>query len=641
MTKGALGGVVLAGGLARRMGGIDKGLVRLGGRSMCEWVVAAVRPEVEALVINANRNVEQYAALGLTVVPDLHEGYLGPLAGLSAGLAALDTELVFMCPCDSPFVSGELVNRLAFACRQSAIDVAVAHDGEREQPAFCVVHQRVAASLADFLDAGERKIDRWYAGQNLSVVDCGDLADAFRNFNTLEELALAEQALREQDLSERVPAERAVPEHARGTLRIERQPSCDDPAEPELLPVGEARARLAAMIAPVRQSEHLGLRQCLGRVLAQAVYSPSSVPAQDNSAMDGYAISAASIPDTGVAALQLMGTAWAGTPYEGAVAKGQAVRIFTGGIMPAGADTVVIQEHCEIDDDRVSIDSRVEPGRNVRAAGEDVAYGALVFAAGERLDAAHLGVLASLGIAMVPVVRRIRVAFFSTGTELRSLDEHADEPLPPGALFDSNRYALTGLLADPMIEAIDLGLIPDDPDITRTVLQSAAGRADLIISSGGVSAGDADHVSRVLHEVGEVAFWKIAIRPGRPLAVGRIDDAMFFALPGNPVAVMVTFLRFVRPALQSLMGMVSDEPALIPARCTTHLRKSVGREEYQRGRLSTEADGQLTVASTGKQGAGRLTSMSNANCLIVLAAERGSVEPGETVHVQLFHGLLG
>ena len=515
---------------------------------------------------------------------------------------------------------GVLVQRLADACRRSDADVAVAHDGTREQPVFCVVHRRVAASLEAFLDAGERKIDRWYADQRTEVVDCRDLPDAFLNFNTSAELAAAEQRL------------------AGG--QVDRRPSCLDAVEAELLPVDIARERLAASVSPVTGEETVPLRECRGRTLAQSVCSPLSVPARDNSAMDGFAISSTSIPATGDATLALVGTAWAGQPFGGSVEAGQAVRIFTGGIMPAGADTVVIQEHVDASDDHVRIDSRVEPGRNVRAAGEDVEQGASVFDAGTRLEAAHLGVLASLGIAQVSLVRRVRVAFFSTGTELRSLDAHAGSALPAGTLYDSNRHALTGLLAASGIELIDLGLVDDDADATRRVLSEAADRADLVISSGGVSAGDADHVSRVFHELGDVGFWKIAIRPGRPLVFGRLGDAVFFGLPGNPVAVMVTFLKFVRPALQRLMGQPVQEPLLIPARCTSALRKSVGREEYQRGVLTTGADGELEVTVTGKQGAGRLTSMSAANCLIVLPAERAGVSPGEQVRVQAFHGLL-
>ena len=430
-------------------------------------------------------------------------------------------------------------------------------------------------------------------------------------------------------------------------MSIEREPSCEDVAEPALLAVEVARQRIAEALVPIAEPERSPLGRAAGRVLARAIVAPHDVPAHDNSAMDGYALARASIPPSGERALALRGTAWAGRPFEGTLGEGEAVRIFTGAIMPGGADTVVIQERVAADERTVRIDGEVEPGRNVRLAGEDLAAGQEVFAAGRRLGAADIGVLASLGIGRVHVLRRPRVAFFTTGDELRALAEDSDGAAPPpGMLYDSNRHTLAALLAGLGVEAIDLGVVPDTAEATREALASAAERADLVVTSGGISAGEADHVTRVFHEVGEVAFWKIAMRPGRPLAFGHLVGeggrrAAFFGLPGNPVAVMVTFLQFVQPAIRRLSGMsaAASEPLTLPARCLSTLRKPAGRVEYQRGVMRVEA-GELVVASTGKQGAGRLSSMSAANCLIVIGAAADGVRPGEAVGVQPFEGLL-
>ena len=428
-----------------------------------------------------------------------------------------------------------------------------------------------------------------------------------------------------------------------------RAPSCEDPFE-GLVPVAEARARLLDAIRPIGGEERVALADAAGRVTARAVDSPRDVPPEANSAMDGYAIRAADVPGHGTRALRTLGTAWAGRPFDGSVAAGEAVRVFTGAIMPKGADTVVIQERVETGaDGSVRIDASVEPKRNVRAAGEDVERGERVFDAGRTIGAADIGVLASLGIRFVAVRPRPRVAFFTTGDELVSLDDAAGKgaggdvaagELPPGSLYDSNRHVLRALLGRLAVEPIDLGVVPDDPDATRAVLERAGACADLAISSGGVSAGDADHVTRVFHEIGDVAFWKIAMRPGRPLLSGRVGNCAFLGLPGNPVAVMVTFLQFARPAIARLAGASGVLPFEAPARCLSALRKSVGRTEYQRGVARLDERGELVVESTGRQGAGRLSSMAAANCLIVVAPEVASVSPGDRVLVQPFAGLL-
>jgi len=422
-------------------------------------------------------------------------------------------------------------------------------------------------------------------------------------------------------------------------MSLEKLPSCDDPFD-SLMPVEEARARLTDALKLVDQTELVKLINAHGKVLSSDVVSPIDVPSYTNSAMDGYAIASSSIPSSGEATLRVLGTAWAGNIFDAPVKTGQAVRIFTGGLMPAGTDTVVIQEHVSVSDDQVTIDSEVQPTRNVRLAGEDVKANQCVLTAGTQLNAAELALLASLGIDQVSVFRQIRVAFFTTGDELRALDEHAGETLEPGMLFDSNRYSLHGMLSRLDVDVIDLGIVRDNADDTRAAMQKAAACADVIVTSGGVSAGDADFVTQVFHELGQVGFWKIAMRPGRPLAFGQIGDAFFFGLPGNPVAVMVTFLQFVQPAIKHIMGMTDTQPYTINATSLSKLRKSLGRVEYQRGVMSNDENGNLVVSSTGKQGAGRISSMSSANCLIVIAAEVAAVEPGDRVEVQPFKGLF-
>ena len=423
-------------------------------------------------------------------------------------------------------------------------------------------------------------------------------------------------------------------------MAIDKQASCDDVFEPELLPVSEAIKRMAAQINPVTETVTMPLRQSLGRIVAAPVVSPIDVPAYTNSAMDGFAISSDDLPSSGEKSLRLLGTAWAGKPLNVEVGTGQAVRIMTGGMMPAGTDTVVIQEHASMNGDDVLIDGSTAPGKNVRMAGEDIAAGELIIEAGTQVDPAHIGLMASLGIDQVTVFRQLKVAFFSTGDELRALESHAGKSLGPGELFDSNRHTLFAMLQRLGVETIDLGVVADTPEATREAFSTGARQADLMISSGGVSAGQADYVSSTLAELGDVTFWKLAMRPGRPLACGKVGDAHFFGLPGNPVAVMVAFYEFVQPSIRRMQGCSQLTAPRFAARCESKLRKSPGRIEYQRGIFATGPDGNTTVRSTGKQGAGRLSSMCMANCLIVIDAEKDGVEPGDIVQIEPFHGLV-
>ena len=407
--------------------------------------------------------------------------------------------------------------------------------------------------------------------------------------------------------------------------------------DPELLPAAEALARIDAHVGTLAESEEVALRGALGRVLAADIVSPIAVPGHTNSAMDGYAFAGSELPEQGERSFRLLGTSWAGKPYFGDVPPGCTVRVMTGAAMPAGTDSVVMQEQVECAGDRVTVTAGHKIGQNVREAGEDLAPGARVASEGKRIYPAELGLLASLGIARVRVRRRLRVATFSTGDELRSIGETLD----PGTIYDSNRYTITGMLERLGTDIIDLGVIHDERAAIRAAFVEAAERADVIISSGGASTGEADYVRETLGALGRIGFWRIAIRPGRPLAFGRVRDAVFFGLPGNPVAVMVTFYQFVQPALLRLMGQRPVEATpLLRAVSRSRLRKKPGRVEYYRAVLSREPDGTPVVHHTGKTGSGLLHTMSDANCFIVLPDESGSVEPGAEVDVQPFFALV-
>ncbi|MES2610737.1 MAG: gephyrin-like molybdotransferase Glp [Pseudomonadota bacterium] len=416
--------------------------------------------------------------------------------------------------------------------------------------------------------------------------------------------------------------------------------------DPKALSVADANAFLARLVQPVQGSETLPLFDALGRVLASDVVSPVSVPPHDNSAMDGYALAGAQLVPGQPLTLRPVGTALAGKAWAGTVSAGECVKIMTGAIMPAGLDTVVPQEFTTTGaDGSITIAAGVlRPGDNRRFKGEDLMQGSVALAQGELLTPAALGLVASLGLPTVTVHRRLRVAYFSTGDEILSLGEAPRE----GAVYDSNRYTVFGLLTRLGVEVIDLGVVRDEPALLEAAFRQAAQQADAIITSGGVSVGEADHTRTMMKQLGDVAFWRIAMRPGRPMAVGRLasdtqDDgrsAVLFGLPGNPVAVMVTFLAFVRPALLRMMGSTHTPVPLMRATSTEALRKKPGRTEYQRGTVSTAPDGSLQVCTTGNQGSGVLSSMVQANGLIVLHHGQGDVAIGEPVDVMVFDGVI-
>jgi len=432
--------------------------------------------------------------------------------------------------------------------------------------------------------------------------------------------------------------------------------------DPQALRASDVNAFLANLVEPVTQTETVSIFAALDRVLAQDVVSPISVPPHDNSAMDGFAFDGAQLREDAPLALKVIGTAFAGKAWQGAVGPGECVKIMTGAIMPTGLDTVVPQEFTTVAGDRVTIPAKLlQRGDNRRKLGEDLMAGRAALSQGTRLSPAACGLLASLGIATVPVFRRLKVAYFSTGDEILSLGE----PPREGAVYDSNRYTVFGLLTRLGCEVIDLGVVRDEPALLEAAFTRAAQQADAIITSGGVSVGEADFTKTMMKQLGDVAFWRIAMRPGRPMAVGRISgnklaspqremvansypndsnlppsSAILFGLPGNPVAVMVTFLAFVRPALLCMMGNTSAPSPLLKARSLESIRKKPGRTEYQRGTVSTAADGTLQVRTTGNQGSGVLSSMVQGNGLIVLHHDQGSVAIGDEVDVMMFDGVI-
>ena len=418
---------------------------------------------------------------------------------------------------------------------------------------------------------------------------------------------------------------------------IPTQPSCADDVAPNTLSAEQAEQRIEALVVPVGGCEKVAVRSALNRTLAEDVVSTVNVPAHTNSAMDGYAVRSADLPEhDSTTTLTEIGTAWAGRPYRGSAQETQCVRIMTGAKMPEGTDTVIMQEQVECADNIIRIGPGHKPGQNVRQAGEDLTIGDVAVPAGKKLSPAELGLLASLGLAEVKLARRLRVAFFSTGDELRSIGE----ALAEGEIYDSNRYTLHGMLARLNVESLDMGVIADTRDAISEAFQHAASMADVVITTGGVSVGEADFIREILAETGSVDFWKLAIKPGRPLAFGTVNDALFFGLPGNPVAVMVTFYEFVQPALRRMMGQNDVRPARFKVPCLSRLSKKPGRMEFQRGVLKVADDGSFSVSRSGAQGSGMLSSMSTANCFIVLPTASGSVEPGDAVYVEPFEGLV-
>lgn len=403
-----------------------------------------------------------------------------------------------------------------------------------------------------------------------------------------------------------------------------------------LMPLETALTQMLDRISPLTDRETLPLLRCFGRVIATDIISPLNVPGFDNSAMDGYAVRLADIHAG--QPLPVAGKAFAGQPYQGEWPQGTCIRIMTGAPVPAGCEAVVMQEETEQTDAGVRFTASVKANQNIRRAGEDIARGATVFAAGKQLTVAELPVLASLGIASVDVVRKVRVAVFSTGDELQL----PGQPLGEGQIYDTNRLAVHLMLEQLGCEVINLGIIPDDPEKLRAAFIEADQSADVVISSGGVSVGEADYTKTMLEELGEIGFWKLAIKPGKPFAFGKLQHSWFCGLPGNPVSAALTFYQLVIPLLAKLSGNTANVmPVRQRVRAATRLKKSPGRLDFQRGILTRNAQGALEVSTTGHQGSHIFSSFSQGNCFIVLERERGNVEAGEWVEVEAFNHLFG
>lgn len=623
--------MILAGGRGTRMGRVDKGLQPFHGGTLASHVVQRLLPQVASLAINANRNQATYAALAgdngpLPVWPDDMGGFEGPLAGLQTGLRRCSTEWMLTAPCDSPFLPPDLAQRLAEALEQQQAEVAVAvtmdadESGDafqRVHPVFSLMKVSVLQQLSAYLDNGGRRLDGWYKSVRVAEVLFNDSA-AFRNINTLADLKDMEKLA-------------ASPADATPTS-FRRDQS---------LPTDEAQRIIRDAITPVATMEKVALRAALDRVLAADIISPINVPAHDNSAMDGYAFRGAELHADGPTTFRVAATVYAGRPSGLQVGAGECVRIMTGGVMPEGLDTVLPQElAAAIHADSVIVTpGSIAPGANRRFKGEDLAQGQPALRQGKIVTPADLGLIASLGLAEVAVHRKLRVAFFSTGDELRSIGEALD----PGCIYDSNRYTLYGMLQRLGCDVIDMGAVRDDPATLDAALRSACASADAVITSGGVSAGAADYIKAIMAELGDVGFWSLDMRPGRPMAFGRIASegrqSWLFGLPGNPVAAMVAFYFFVRPGLLKMMGTTASH-FTVRARSAVALRKRPGRTEYQRGIITIAPSGEREVRITGSQGSGILRSMSEANCMVILPHEQGDVAAGELVEVVMFEGLI-
>lgn len=407
--------------------------------------------------------------------------------------------------------------------------------------------------------------------------------------------------------------------------------------DPKALSMAQAEAFIHRLVKPVAEVQTVLLRDALGRVLARDIVSPIDVPAHDNSAMDGFAFHGTDLLDGVETGFDVVGHALAGAPYTQPVGIGQCVRITTGAVMPAGLDTVVPQEFARVTGANLVVPAGVvKPGDNRRLRGEDLARHVAAVRAGCMIRPAEMGLVASLGLGEVTVHRRLRVAYFSTGDEIHSIGE----PLRAGGVYDSNRYTMLGLLQRLGVDVIDLGVVRDQPASLEAAFVDAAARADAVITSGGVSVGEADHTKQIMARLGDVAFWRIAMRPGRPMAIGTIGNAVLFGLPGNPVAVMVTFYALVRNALLRMGGADVAPSLMLRAACTTAVRKKPGRTEYQRGVVRAQGDGTLQVTIVGNQGSGVLSSMSVANGLVVLDHDHGDVAAGDWVNVLAFDGLV-
>jgi molybdopterin molybdotransferase len=406
---------------------------------------------------------------------------------------------------------------------------------------------------------------------------------------------------------------------------------CSIEANP-LISIEQALEKIHQSITPINGCERVVLKNALGRILSAPVYSAIDIPPDNNSAMDGYAFNSKDINPGQSFILSLAGTSWAGKPYEGSLQQGECIRIFTGAVLPNGADSVIMQEQVKKNNIKISFPATTQAKKHIRVAGCDFNKNTELLSAPKKISAIDIGLVAAAGIYDLAVKRKLNIAFLSTGDELCSIGQ----TLKRGQVYDSNRFTLSGLLNDTHFNAYDLGVVADDKQQLEKILSTAAKTHDVIISTGGASVGEADYIKEILDKCGNVGFWKIAIKPGKPLAFGKIKDCYFFGLPGNPVSVIATFHKIVEPALQYLSGITGEKPLSITATCTDNLTKDKGRQEYQRGVLTQTKTGEFFVNSAGKQGSNIMSAMSKANCYIVLARDSEGISAGQKVIVEPF-----
>lgn len=420
------------------------------------------------------------------------------------------------------------------------------------------------------------------------------------------------------------------------TIKV-KQARCDEQSLlAGLLTLDQAREKMLQSISPVTDTTEIATMQAYAYVMAENILSPVDVPNYKNSAMDGYAVKAADLPKENSKTFKLVGTSWAGNPYAGVINHNECIRIMTGAKLPDDVDTVIMQEHITMQDDSISISSGHKAEQNVRCAGDDIQKGALVLSKGKLIGAAEMGLIASLGYAKVKVLRKLKVSFFSTGDELKGVGETLED----GQIFDSNRYTIFGMLQKLNVDINDMGVIPDDRDKIEAAFLEAAEKSDVIITSGGVSVGDADFVKETLEKLGQINFWKLAIKPGKPLAFGKVNNAIFIGLPGNPVSVMATYYQLGLPAIQHLSGNQNYTQVITKARVTEPFYKRPGRLDFQRGVFSYDENGELVVKGVGMQASHILSGMSLANCFAIIPAASGTVNVGEMLDIQPFDGLV-
>jgi len=408
---------------------------------------------------------------------------------------------------------------------------------------------------------------------------------------------------------------------------------------PGLMPLADALQTMQESLSIVCDKISLPLSDALGYTLSEHIVSSANVPAFNNSAMDGYALHHDDLTDCSAEnpiTLTMVGKSFAGAPFTGEIQQGQCIRIMTGAVVPDALNCVVMQEQCNANDDKITFHASAKVHNNVRFAGEDLSVGQAVLQQGHKLTPRDIPLLASIGIAQVNVYRQLKVAVLSSGDELKSLGE----TLHTGEIYDSNRYSIMGLLSRLNVEVLDFGIIKDNYELIKEALITADQQADVVITSGGVSVGEADFIKQVLNEIGEIGFWKLAIKPGKPFAFGKLQNSVFFGLPGNPVSAIVTLYQLAVPAMAKMSGEVLKPAVRFNAICDNDLFKAPGRTDFQRGIYSVDASGQLVVTTTGNQGSGVFSSMSESNCFIVLEQARGKVAKGETVVIEPYSALM-